>query len=465
MVKKYNLSLFIFRRDLRLSDNTALNAALEQSKAVIPCFIFDPQQISDENPYKSNNAIQFMLESLNDLQDQLSRHKGKLYYFHGDPVQTLQDLLKNTPIDAIFINADYTPFSIKRDTAIADLCKRNNIAFEQYHDVLLHKPGSVIKKDGTSYSVFSAFYKTALTIPIKDPCTLQKGHWFCQTIKIAQSKTIFKKIVPDDNKKIAYHGGTTQALKILNHLNTLKNYKHDHDYPAINTSHLSAHLKFGTISVREAYASIVENVGRAHPLLRQLYWRDFFTHIAFYVPHIFGGAYHQKYDKLAWSYDKKIFQQWCQGKTGFPIIDAGMRELNTTGFMHNRVRMIVASFLVKDLHIDWLWGEKYFAQQLLDYDPALNNGNWQWCASTGCDAQPYFRIFNPWLQQKKYDPDCVYIKKWVPELQNYDNKIIHNWFKESSPIIKDYPRPCIDHKKESVLTKQTFMNASKKGRA
>jgi deoxyribodipyrimidine photo-lyase len=198
--------------------------------------------------------------------------------------------------------------------------------------------------------------------------------------------------------------------------------------------------------------------GKDCTFIKELIWRDFFTYIAYHFPHVFKGAFYKKYDLLKWENNKKKFLLWCNGKTGFPIVDAGMRELNETGYMHNRVRMIVASFLVKDLHISWQWGERYFANHLIDYDPSVNNGNWQWCASTGCDAQPYFRIFNPWLQQKKFDKDCIYIKKWIPELEEVDNKIIHEVYKHS---VDNYPAPCVDHSIESKKTISFFKIISK----
>ncbi len=460
----YNKSLFIFRRDLRLADNTALNNALAQSNKVIPCFIFDPHQVTDKNSYKSDNAIQCMLESLTQLHNAIVKQGGKLYFFYGNAEDVIKKIIKENTIDALFINRDYTPFSTARDKKIKKICADHDIHFEVSDDALLNSPESITKKDGNYYSVFTAFYKKAAMIDVPTPIKQQHGDWFSGAIKNSEPTTLFKKILPTQNKKIASSGGRKEGLTILKHLTDLKNYNHDRDYPAIATSHLSAHLKFGTISVREAYHAIIEHLSSKHPLLRQLYWRDFFTHIAYHKPTVFGHAYHEKYDKLQWNNDKKIFAAWCEGKTGFPIVDAGMRELNTTGFMHNRVRMIVASFLVKDLHINWLWGEKYFAQKLVDYDPAVNNGNWQWCASTGCDAQPYFRIFNPWLQQKKYDPDCIYIKKWIPELRKYDNKIIHTWFKESFDKLRmneqnkneSYPRPIVDHAQETKLTKKWY---------
>jgi len=419
MNKKYALSIFIFRRDLRLQDNTALNSALSQSKSVIPCFVFDPRQIDDVNKYKTNNAIQFMCESLSDLDEELHKRNSKLYLFYGTPEDIIKKLLASKKIDALFINRDYTPFSIKRDNALAKICTQHNIAFEQSGDALLHEPEDVLKKDGSHYSIFTAFYKKAVTVAIKEPEKLHAGHFFSEKLQYTEPKSILQKMVSHKNKDLACHGGIKEALKIVNDLEQLRNYKHDHDYPSIDTSHLSAHLKFGTISARQAYTAIIKQLGRSHPIIRQLYWRDFFTLIAYHVPTVFGHAYHKKYDKLEWNNDKKLFKLWCTARTGFPIVDAGMAELNTTGFMHNRVRMIVASFLIKDLHINWLWGEKYFAQQLVDYDPAVNNGNWQWAAGCGCDAAPYFRMFNPTLQAKRYDPKFLYIKKWITDFASY----------------------------------------------
>jgi deoxyribodipyrimidine photo-lyase len=455
---KFAKSLFIFRRDLRLVDNTGLNDALKYSKQVIACFIFDPRQVESKlNKYKSNNAIQFMIESLVDLDTALRKHHTQLYFFYGKAEEIVEKLIASEKIDAVVCNRDYTPFSIRRDSAIAQVCKQYTVAFAQAEDALLNAPEKITKKDGLPYAIFTAFYKKATTFSVEQPQKLHEGSWFCGNISYTVTQTLLQKIVPHANKKLACHGGTAQALVLLKQLCNLKQYQHDHDYPSrVGTSHLSAYLKFGTISVRQAYQAISEQLSTTHPLLRQLYWRDFFTHIAFHTPSVFGHSYHKKYDTIAWNYDKKMFAKWCEGKTGFPIIDAGMRELNTTGFMHNRVRMIVASFLVKDLHIDWQWGEKYFAQKLVDYDPAINNGNWQWCASTGCDAQPYFRIFNPWLQQKRFDLACVYIKNWIPELRNIENKIIHNWFKEKVVCDADYPKPILDHAKESMIAKAMY---------
>ena len=270
--------------------------------------------------------------------------------------------------------------------------------------------------------------------------------------KISLSDSRF---ISQTHSENALQGGRKEALHLLKNIAHLKNYKEIRNFPALaGTTHLSAHNKFGTVSIREVYQTIVKCFGKTHTLINELYWRDFFTHILYHFPHVLGEAFHKKYNDIRWENNKNFFKKWCLGMTGFPIVDAGMRELNQTGYMHNRVRMIVASFLVKDLHIDWRWGEKYFAQQLIDYDPAVNNGNWQWAASTGCDAQPYFRIFNPWRQQVQYDPDCVYIKKWLPELINISPKIIHELYKNK---MNGYPQPLVDHAIASQFSKKMYL--------
>lgn len=454
MKKPYSLSLFIFRRDLRLTDNTGLNAALNQSQQVIPCFFIDPRQVGATNTYRSLNALQFMTESLQDLDKQLHKRHAKLYMWYGKPEETLKKLFTSHTIEAVFCNRDYTPFSTHRDQALKRLCSASSIDFIQHGDALLHEPETISKADGKPYTLFTPFYTKASKIPISTSQTLQRGAFFTKSIKGAQtSATLQANIAPVQNDLIATHGGSTQGIKILTHLSSFNAYTHDKDYPAYPTTHLSAHIKFGTVSIRQVYHAIAHSLGTKHPLVRQLYWRDFFTHIAYHFPSVFGKAFKPQYDRLWWKHDTKLFRHWCTGTTGFPLVDAGMRELVTTGFMHNRVRMVVASFLVKDMHIDWRQGEQFFAQHLVDYDPALNNGNWQWCASTGTDAQPYFRIFNPWLQQKKFDKECLYIKKWVSELRSINPSVIHTWYNPKHPTIPGYPRPLLDHGTESRLTK------------
>ncbi len=447
----YSTSLFIFRRDLRLYDNTALLEAMRLSDSVLPCFIFDPRQI-EPHPYQSKPALQFMLQSLLDVELQLQSAGGRLAIYKTLPEQVIEQLVEQQQIQAVFINRDYTPFSRRRDYEMAMVCKRLGIALHVLADSLLNEPEQAVKGDQTPYKVFTAFYNNARQFPVALPKAVDKNNFLSVDTGFTLDEFCLAQA------ELVIHGGRQQALAILDQLDDCSDYLNTRDYPELDaTSKLSAHLKFGTCSVREVYYAITEQLGSEHPLLRQLYWRDFFTHIAYHFPQIFGHAFLEKFANLKWENNRDYFQAWSEGKTGFPIVDAGMRELNATGFMHNRVRMIVASFLVKDLHISWRWGERYFAQHLVDYDPCINNGNWQWAASTGCDAQPYFRIFNPWLQQLKFDADCRYIHKWVPELKTFSSKTIHQWDKKHSACA--YPAPIVDHARESQLTKAWYKDA------
>lgn len=455
----YHRALFIFRRDLRLEDNTGLIAALKKSDSVIPCFIFDPQQVTSRNKFRSLYAVQFMIESLIDLKNQVAQRKGKLFIFYGSPDAVVKKLLPRYDIDLVCMNRDYTPYSTARDQRIAKVCALRKIACEFYDDVLLHAPGVVTKKDNKPYTIFTPFFKRAMRIKVATPQPLPAGKFFTKKFE-GERAVLLTKLMSPLHKNIFVHGGRAESLKILNNLEKFVHYARERDIPSLEkTTGLSAYLKFGTCSIREAYGAMVKTLGPHHPLVRQLYWRDFFTQIASYFPHVFGAPFYSKYQSIVWQNDKKKFAAWCQGQTGFPLVDAGMRQLNATGFMHNRVRMIVASFLVKDLHIDWRWGERYFATKLVDYDPSVNNGNWQWAASTGCDSQPYFRIFNPWLQQKKFDRDCVYIKRWVPELRPFEPKIIHTWYKRSKTVKSAYPAPLVDHNQESRCAKTMYLKA------
>lgn len=452
MRQMYPLALHIFRRDLRLNDNIALIEALKSSQAVIPCFIFDERQI-ENNAYKSNNCIQFMAHSLQALDTELRKKNSKLYFFYGISEDIIAQLLASLDIRAVFTNRDYTPFSRERDLIIERICHAVNVDFHSCADLLLHEPEEVMKSNHQPYTIFTPFFKKSLQLNVQSPRKNNYKNYYQKPIKF-EDKLILKKLLKIDNKNILLKGGRAEALSQLKLIKDLGDYQQIRDFPAIHgTTQLSAHNKFGAISIREFYAEIVKNFGEEHGLIKELYWRDFFTHIAFHYPHVFGESFYKKYDAIRWSQNQKHFTAWCEGLTGFPIVDAGMRELNVTGYMHNRVRMIVASFLTKDLHIDWRWGEKYFAQRLLDYDPAVNNGNWQWAASTGCDAQPYFRIFNPWLQQKKFDQDCIYIKKWIPELASIEPRIIHNLGTGKVILKADYPKPIINHAAESRKAK------------
>lgn len=459
-MKTYNKTLFLFHRDLRLHDNTGLLHACTMSESVIPCFIFTPTQIGQGNAYRSDNAIQFMIESLQDLEQQLEKKGGKLYLFEGETEAIIEKLIKAEKIDAVFSNKDYTPFAQKRDKEVEKVCTKNSIDLHTFDDVLLNEPGKVLTGSDEPYKVFTPFWKRSVQFPVAKDQACNHKNFYTKSIKLAENENIYKKVLKKENPNLYVHGGRKNALKIVESLKNFKTYEQTRDTPSIDTTLLSAHNKFGTLSIRELYWHMRESLGQVGPsgLIRQLYWRDFYYHIAYFFPQVFGHAFQEKYDDLTWSLSKKNFESWCNGMTGFPIVDAGMRQLNTTGFMHNRVRMIVASFLVKDLHINWLWGEKYFAQKLIDYDPCVNNGNWQWAASTGCDAQPYFRIFNPWLQQKKFDPECTYIKEWIPELKKVSNKVIHNWEKEDSPKL-NYPRPMVNHAIQKDIAIKMFKQA------
>ncbi len=448
----------MFRRDLRIEDNTGLRTALEQSEKVIACFLITPEQVSDLNPYRSVHAIQFMVESLKELAASLDEHGGKLYLFHEHPIDAVKRLIIDEKITAVFVNKDYTPYSRNRDAAIAQLCNSYGVNFTCMPDVLLVEPEDGLTDQGTPYKVFTPFYRKNKQQPIAKPIYHRRANYATHSIghekKLSFLDTLYPKAVD-----LYSHGGRSVGKKVLDGLATFENYNTIRNDLSEHTTGLSAHNKFGTVSIREVAYAMLEKVGPENGLLRQLYWRDFFYHVAWHYPYVFGKPFQEKYDNLEWRTSKKDFERWCTGTTGFPIIDAGMRQMNATGYMHNRARLIVGSFLTKDLHLSWLWGEQYFAQTLADYDPCVNNGNWQWVASTGCDSQPYFRIFNPWLQQKQYDPQCTYIKSWVPELKETDCITIHNWFKQTRAR-NDYPLPMVDHKEQAAKAKELYKKAA-----
>jgi deoxyribodipyrimidine photo-lyase len=449
----YAVSLFIFRRDLRLVDNRALNAALRLSHQIIVCFIFDPRQITP-HPYLSQPALKFMLSALADLEADATLQNLPINFVEGYPLAIIESLKQRYAIEAVFFNRDYTPFSQQRDGEIATLCDQLHLDLHVLGDALLTEPEHALKKDGSAYKVFTPFYNNARLIPVDLPQALEKGDFLSVDFALSLN-TITQKIQTSLTSSIDIKGGRREALAILSDVMRFQNYETTRNIPALDmTSHLSVHLKFGTVSVREVFSAVSREFGSAHPLLRQLYWRDFLTHIAFHFPRVFGHAFTEKFDQIPWENNLSLFKAWSEGKTGFPIVDAGMRELNSTGFLHNRVRMIVASFLVKDLHISWRWGERYFAQHLIDYDPCVNNGNWQWAASTGCDAQPYFRIFNPWRQQETFDPNGDYIYRWLPEIAHLPIKTLHQWDKKHAG--NAYPAPIVDHTKQTQRTKALF---------
>jgi deoxyribodipyrimidine photo-lyase len=459
-MKKYQKSLFLFRRDLRLMDNTGLIDASKSSVQSIPCFILDPKLLRKSHPKFSKFRLQFLHECIIDLDGQLQKEKSHLHVFSGNPEKIIESLINTSKIDAVFLNADYTQFSKKRDENIRKVCNKHNVDFIAADDLLLHDVQQIKTLKGKPYKVFSQFFSKTKELAVRKP---QDHSFFNLTDSKIKSEIPIKDLERHLGKNIhrlAFKGGRKACLQLMDNLKNLRDYQNDRNFPAMNgTSMLSAHNRFGTCSIREAYHKISQELGPTHPLITELHWRDFFTYIMHHYPHSFSKEFNKKYQKIPWAKNKNAFAKWCDGKTGFPIVDAGMRQLNETGFMHNRVRMIVASFLTKDMHIDWQWGEQYFASKLVDYDPSVNVGNWQWAASTGCDAQPWFRIFNPWLQQRKFDSDCTYIKKWIPELGNLSSNVIHS-LDTKYPEGIEYPKPMVEHKLESSHTREIFKKIS-----
>ena len=351
-------SLFVFRRDYRLEDNTGLINALRNSETVVPCFIFDPRQTED-HPYKSGNALQFLVRSLRGLDGELRKKGFHLYLFQGEAEKVISYLIRSENVDAVFYNRDYTPFSRRRDEAIASVCAEKKAALEPYADILLNEPEHITKPDAKPYTVFTAFLNASRFLPVRMPQENSYGNYCRQEIMIDKGESVYDRVLGKNNDRIFREGGRKEALKIMENIGSFRDYENERDVPAIGkTTGLSPHLKFGTVSVREVYHEVKKNFSADHPLIRQLYWRDFFTHIAWHFDRVFGQAFHNEYDFIPWDENPEFFARWKDGATGFPIGDAGMRQLNETGFMHNRGRMVCASFLVKDLHIDWREGER-----------------------------------------------------------------------------------------------------------
>jgi len=416
----------------------------------MPVFILDQAQIP------GTNGFRFLMNSLKELNEELKLKGSQLNIFKGNTTGVIAELLQEYPVEAIFINRCYAPSGLQQDEAIANVCMSRNVKVFAYADALLSEPELVRKPDGTPYTIFTPFFNKAKLLSVPQPNGNEYRNYLAGEVKLQNNEKIQPDFNTSTNTNLRLNGGRKEGEFLLSSIDNLPDYEEARNIPSVKgTSLLSAHHRFGTVSIRETYCQIADTFNEEHPLIRELYWRDFFTHIGFHFPHVFGDAFKEKYQQFEWVTSEENFSRWCTGTTGFPIVDAGMRELVTTGFMHNRVRMVVASFLVKDLHIDWRLGERFFATHLLDYDPAVNNGNWQWAASTGCDAQPYFRIFNPWSQQLKFDPECIYIKKWIPELALYPPAKIHNI--ASVPLLNSvYPKPMVKHEEEAHISKMLF---------
>jgi deoxyribodipyrimidine photo-lyase len=425
----YNNSIFWFRRDLRLEDNSGLFHALKRSKSVRAIFIFDQEILLKLNS-KNDKRVNYIYQSIIKLKIELNENRSDIDVFFGNVVDVFSKLIKGNRIDAIFTNRDYEPYAIKRDKQIFDLLEKNGISFHHFKDQVVFEAGEIITKENRAYHVFTA-YKNAWLKKITS-FDLESYDNISLISRLANFSTELPSIDSLGFRETEVDISEFDAEK-------LRNYKEDRDYPFVSgTSGMSVALRFGTISIRSLSRWAYEH----NPdYLSELIWREFFMMLLAYYPNSAYESFKEKYRKIEWKNDPELFEKWKIGETGVPIIDAGMRELNETGLMHNRVRMITASFLCKNLHIDWRLGERYFSEKLLDFELSSNVGNWQWVAGTGVDAAPYFRIFNPIRQQERFDPDFLYIKKWVQNLED-----------------SSYPKPIVDIKESALETKKMFKN-------
>lgn len=416
----HTVNIFWFRRDLRLEDNAGLYHALKDGRAVVPVFIFDTN-ILDELEDKDDRRVEFIHAALEEIQEKLVTLGSSLEVYHGKPLEVYQLVLKKYNIETVFTNHDYEPYALDREKLIGDLLIQNGVELKTFKDQVILEKEEVLKDDGKPYTVFTPYsrkWKAVLTDFHLKPYPTKK--YFKDFFKQAEQQ------IPSLDSMGFTAVDKPFPSKNLNE-ELVKKYGEQRNFPSIQgTSKLGVHLRFGTISIRQLAAHTRE---LSETYLNELIWRDFYHCILWHFPQVGRGkAFKPQYDTIEWRKDTGEFEKWCIGQTGYPIVDAGMRELNATGFMHNRVRMIVASFLTKHLLLDWRLGEAYFAKKLLDFDLAANNGGWQWAAGSGCDAAPYFRIFNPRLQTEKFDKDLKYIRKWVPELDSFD-----------------YPQPIVEH--------------------
>lgn len=400
--------LFWFRRDLRIDDNTALSEALASGEEVLPIFIFD-KNILAELP-KDDARLAFIMALLEGIQSTLKKHKRSLAIFHGEPETVIKKLIAAHEITALYANRDYEPYARKRDKAVYELLQDKGICFKSFKDQVIFERSQIVKDDGSPYVVYTPYMKK------------WKEHFKKEQLRMPHPDKELSKFATHSYPflSLADIGFTESDIKpepFNVSASLVDDYENTRNFPSIDgTSHLSPYLRFGAVSIRELVKKAAG--AKRETFLNELIWREFFMQILWHFPETVTKAFRPKYDNIKWRNDEKEFRAWCEGKTGYPIVDAGMRQLNATGFMHNRVRMITASFLCKHLLIDWRWGEAYFAEKLLDYEQSSNIGNWQWAAGSGVDAAPYFRIFNPSEQVKKFDKDLEYIKKWVPEFQD-----------------------------------------------
>ncbi len=419
---------FWFRRDLRLDDNTALFHALDENESVQCLFIFD-HNILDELP-KDDPRVTFIHSELEKMHNELQKHGSSLRIEMGKPIDVWKKLIDEESISSIHTNKDYEPYARKRDGEVRDLAENNNIIFKRYKDQVIFEENDVLKADGDPYVVYTPFKNTWRDQFVPNE---HKPHSIDGlTDHFATSEHSFPSL-----EDLGMEKSSIEVKPFT--LEHLDEYDEMRDLPAQDkTSYLSPHLRFGTIGIR----SLVQKVKDNETFLNELIWREFFMQILYHFPKVVNNNFRSKYDAVPWRNNEDEFEKWCKGETGYPMVDAGMRQLNETGYMHNRVRMVVASFLTKHLLIDWQWGEAYFAKKLLDYDLSANNGNWQWAAGTGCDASPYFRVFNPTSQLEKFDKKGEYVRTWIKDLDELT-----------------YPKPMVEHKMARERAISTYKEA------
>ena len=413
-------SIFWFRRDLRLQDNVGLSEALNSGSTVLPIFIFD-NEILEELP-ENDPRVNFIYDQIYNIDKKLKEYGSSLLCMKGHPIKVWKRLIETYEIEKVYINKDYEPYSRKRDHQIIELLNPMGTDVIAYKDQVIHEELEVTKADGNPYTVFSPY----------------KNKW----LKLYSHATPMPKISFENFFQENFEFPTKKELDISKSkitvrefdISDIRNYEQTRNFPHLDsTSYLSPHLRFGTIGIRELLFNLKNST---ETFISELIWREFFMQILYNFPNVIESNFKKKYDKIKWLNNKKDFKNWCEGKTGYPMVDAGMRQLNSTGYMHNRVRMITAGFLCKHLLIDWRWGEAYFAKKLLDFELSSNNGNWQWAAGTGCDSAPYFRIFNPHEQLKKFDKSEQYVKKWIPEYrtEKYCEPIVEHKFARSRAL-------------------------------
>ena len=435
-------TIFWFRRDLRVEDNKGLYHALQDGGNVVGLFIFD-KDILDDLEDKDDARVTFIHQRLQVMRDQLASHGGTLMVRYGKPLEVYDKLVRELSIRAVYTNHDWEPYAMQRDQAVAAFLSSFNIGFHHFKDHLIYEKDDVLKADGKPYTVFTPYakvWRSRMYSELKG----SEGHFGVFDHYPSETlKERWAKFVDEGLPSLESMGFERSALEIPDSVvprQLIREYAEKRNFPSLRgTSRLGIHFRFGTISIREKARHALE---LSDTFLNELIWRDFYAMVMAHFPHVVGQSFKAEYDRISWRNDPQEIKAWKEGRTGYPIVDAGMRELASTGFMHNRVRMIVASFLTKHLLVDWRIGEAWFARKLLDFDLASNNGGWQWAAGCGTDAAPYFRIFNPSAQQEKFDPQSLYIKKWVPE-----------WGTSS------YPIPIVDHRMARERCLATYKQA------